>query len=136
MKIFGNSMSTTLFDGDVVLVRKSDTLKRGDICVFSLNGTTLCKRVVGVGGDEISIDENGSVYVNGTLLNEPYLSGKSLGTSTVEYPVTVPENSYFVLGDNRRTSIDSRSTAVGCVERSQIEGKILLRILPTPDIPE
>ncbi len=136
VRIYGDSMSPTLFDGDIVITRKTATLERGDICVFSMNGRIFCKRVIGTGGDEIRIDENGVVYVNGTELAEPYLNGVSLGNSTVEYPVTVPEGSYFVMGDNRRTSIDSRNTVVGYIDSDQVEGKLLLRILPTPEIPD
>lgn len=135
-QIHGNSMASTLFDGDIVVTRKTNTLKKGDICMFSMNGTILCKRVVAVGGDEINIDRSGSVFVNGKLLNEPYLNGSSLGNSTVEYPVNVPKNSYFVIGDNRRTSIDSRNSSIGCISSSQIEGKVLFRILPIPGIPK
>ena len=127
-------MSPTLFDGDIVIAVKKTQLERGDICIFSKDGNFLCKRVVGLGGDKISVDENGVVSVNGEQLDEPYINNKNLGKSTVEYPVTVPENSYFVMGDNRRTSIDSRSTVVGCVDARQVKGKLLLRILPTPAI--
>ena len=127
-------MSPSLFDGDIVVAVKKTQLERGDICIFSKDGNFLCKRVVGLGGDKISVDENGVVSVNGEELHEPYINNKNLGKSTVEYPVTVPENSYFVMGDNRRTSIDSRSTVVGCVDARQVKGKLLLRILPTPAI--
>ncbi len=132
MRIYGDSMSPLLFDGDIVIVRKTSSLERGDICIFSKNGNFLCKRVVGLGGDQISVDENGIVSVNGEKLDEPYLNTRSAGNSTVAYPVTVPENSYFVMGDNRRTSIDSRSTVVGFVDARQVKGKLLIRILPTP----
>ena len=134
MRIYGDSMSPSLFDGDVVIAVKKNNLERGDICIFSKDGNFLCKRVVGLGGDKISVDENGVVSVNGEELPEPYLNTKNLGKSTVEYPVTVPENSYFVMGDNRRTSIDSRSTVVGFVDKRQVKGKLLIRILPTPAI--
>ena len=136
MRIYGDSMSPALFDGDVVIARKTSSLERGDICIFSKDGNFLCKRVIGLSGDKISVDENGVVSVNGEQLDEPYLNTQNLGKSTVDYPVTVPENSYFVMGDNRKTSIDSRSTVVGFVDERQIKGKLLIRILPTPAIPE
>ncbi len=136
MRIYGDSMSPALFDGDIVIARKTSSLERGDICIFSKDGNFLCKRVVGLGGDKISVDENGVVSVNGEKLDEPYLNNKNAGNSTAEYPVTVPENSYFVMGDNRSTSIDSRSNVVGCVDSRQVKGKLLMRILPTPAIME
>ncbi len=136
MRIYGDSMSPALFDGDVVIARKTSSLERGDICIFSKDGSFLCKRVVGLEGDEISVDEDGVVSVNGEELSEPYLNVKNAGNSTVDYPVIVPENSYFVMGDNRKTSIDSRSAVVGCVDSRQVKGKLLIRILPTPAIPE
>ncbi len=136
MRIYGDSMSPTLFDGDIVIARKTSLLERGDICIFSKDGNFLCKRVIGLSGDKISVDENGVVSVNGEKLDEPYLNTLNAGNNTVEYPVTVPENSYFVMGDNRRTSIDSRSTVVGCIDSRQIKGKLLIKILPTPSILE
>lgn len=134
VRIYGSTMSPTLFDGDVAVALKTTSLERGDICIFQIDDTMLCKRVIGIGGDEINIDESGTVYVNGKTLNEPYLNGKSLDNSTVTYPVVVPENSYFVIGDNRRISIDSRNTTIGCVSDNQIIGKLLLRILPLPAV--
>lgn len=136
MRIYGNTMSSTLFDGDIVIAYKTKSLERGDICIFQINGSIQCKRVVGMSGEEVSIDENGTVYINGAKLDEPYLNSVSLGSSTIMYPAEVPEDSYFVIGDNRRVSIDSRNTAVGFVESGQIKGKLFMRILPTPEILE
>ncbi len=134
VQIYGSTMSPTLFDGDVAVALKTTSLERGDICIFQIGDTMLCKRVIGIGGDEINIDKSGTVYVNGKLLDEPYLNGKSLGNSTVTFPLVVPENEYFVIGDNRRISVDSRNTTIGCVSGNQVIGKLLLRILPLPAI--
>ena len=134
VRIYGSTMSPTLFDGDVAIALKTTSLERGDICIFQIDDTLLCKRVIGIGGDEINIDESGTVYVNGKSLDEPYLNGKSLGNSTVAYPVVVPENEYFVIGDNRRISVDSRNITIGCISSDQVIGKLLLRILPLPAV--
>lgn len=133
MRIYGSSMSSTLVDGDIVIARKTTNLKHGDICAFYSGSRVLCKRVIGIGGDEIKIDKDGTVFVNGKTLDEPYLKSKSLGDSDVEYPLTVPKDSYFVLGDNRRTSVDSRNSVIGCVSSEQIVGKLLFCILPLPN---
>lgn len=88
------------------------------------------KRVVGCGGDQINIDADGSVYVNGEMLEEPYIAEKSLGKCELEFPYEVPEDMTFVLGDNRSVSIDSRIRSIGCVEKDQIVGKAVFRAWP------
>ena len=77
--------------------------------------------------------EDGTVYVNGTELDEPYLVDKALGDCNIELPYQVPDNRYFCMGDHRSTSVDSRSTTVGCVSSEQIVGKIVFRVWPLPD---
>ncbi len=132
MRIFGSSMSSTLVDGDIVIMHKTDALERGDICGFYYGGRVLCKRVIGTPGDEIDIDSAGNVFVNGEHIAEPYIKNKMLGDSDVDFPCTVPEASYFVLGDNRRASVDSRNAVIGFVSEDQIAGKLLLCVWPLP----
>lgn len=132
MRIYGSSMSSTLVDGDIVISHRTTELEPGDICAFYSGSRILCKRVIGLEGDVIEIDEKGTVFVNGTELDEPYLKGKSLGDCNIEFPFTVPEDSYFVLGDNRRESIDSRNTVIGCISKEQMVGRLLFCILPFP----
>lgn len=132
VRIYGSSMSSTLVDGDIVITRRTTELERGDVCAFYSGSKILCKRIIGLEGDVIEIDKEGTVYVNGGELDEPYLKGKSLGECNIEFPYTVPDDSYFVLGDNRRVSIDSRNTAVGCVSEEQVVGRLLFCVLPFP----
>lgn len=130
MQISGESMSPTLSSGDVVLLLKTDSVKKGELCGFSWNNKTLIKRVIAVGGDTVEISAEGAVSVNGTVLNESYISALSLGTCDIEFPLTVPEGSFFVLGDNRAESADSRSSAVGCVDSEQMIGRVICRVWP------
>ena len=130
LQVSGDSMNPTLQDKDVIVLVKSGSLKTGDLCGFDWQNKLLLKRVIGLPGDIISLDENGVVTVNGTVLDEPYVDELALGECDIKFPYQVPENRYFVLGDHRATSIDSRSSVIGCVEKNQIVGKVFIRVWP------
>ena len=130
LPVSGDSMNPTLQDKDVIVLVKSGSLKTGDLCGFYWQNKLLLKRVIGLPGDIISLDENGVVTVNGTVLDEPYVDELALGECDIKFPYQVPENRYFVLGDHRATSIDSRSSVIGCVEKNQIVGKVFIRVWP------
>lgn len=130
LQIEGTSMEPTLKNGDIVLLTKTTDFGRGDICGFAWNNKILIKRVIGIPGDWIEIDKDGTVYRNGEKLDEPYAEQIAFGECDLEFPYQVPHEQYFVLGDMRESSIDSRNTLVGCVENDQIIGKIFLRIWP------
>ncbi len=130
LQIYGTSMSPNLHEDEIVVSIKSSNLKTGDIIAFYYNNRVLVKRVIGLPGDMVSIDDAGNVFVNDKMIDEPYIAEKSSGTSDIEYPYTVPQNEYFVLGDHRQTSVDSRSSLVGCVQREEIIGKIVFRVWP------
>ena len=130
MLVSGDSMEPGLNDGDVILLVRTHNLHRGDLVSFKWNDKTLLKRVIACSGDWVMIDEAGRVYVNGALLGEPYVAEFRLGESDVSYPLQVPESSYFVMGDERVSSLDSRSSLVGCVGYDQIIGKGAIRIWP------
>ena len=134
LQIEGTSMEPTLVNGDIVLLTKTTTFSRGDICGFSWNNKILVKRVIGIPGDWIEMDTDGTLYLNGEKLDEPYAQQIAFGECDLEFPFQVPQEQYFVLGDMRESSIDSRNTLVGCVENDQIIGKIFFRIWPLKDM--
>lgn len=134
LKVDGSSMAPTLVNGEMVIVRQTGKAKKGDIIGFHYGGEVLLKRIIGCGGDYIEIDPDGKVFVNGKELKEVYLKNTSLGKCEIDFPYQVPEDMFFVLGDNREVSIDSRIRAIGCVEESQIIGKVVCRIWPWSQI--
>ena len=134
LQITGTSMEPTLSDGDIVLLMKNGKLKTGDTCAFYYSNKILIKRVIATPGDYIWIEADGTVFLNGEALEEPYLTSKALGECDVEFPYQVPENHYFMMGDHRETSIDSRSSVIGCIAEDQILGKILCRVWPLSEI--
>lgn len=130
LRIYGSSMSPTLVNGNIVTALRGGSYERGDIVAFYYNDKILVKRIVGLPGEVIDIDEDGSVSVDGEPLDEPYLDEKALGECDIELPYQVPEGRYFVMGDNRSVSSDSRSSQVGCVAEEQVIGKLIFRLLP------
>lgn len=134
LQIEGTSMDPTLTSGDIVLLKKSSQMDRGDICGFAWSNKLLVKRVIGVPGDWIEIDLDGTVYCNGEKLDEPYAEQIALGECDIEFPFQVPPEEYFVLGDMRESSVDSRSTLIGCVEMDQVLGTVFLRVWPLKSI--
>ena len=130
LQISGNSMSPTLQDGEVIFSVKTSDFEPGDVISFYYNNKILVKRVIARPGEWVDIDKDGNVFVNNVPLNEPYLADKAFGDCNIELPYQVPDGKFFVMGDHRSTSVDSRSTAVGCVAQEQIVGKILFRVWP------
>lgn len=130
MSIHGGSMTPNLEDGNLVVAIKTEEFERGDICAFYSGSSVLCKRIIAFGGETIDMDENGIVYINGLPLTEDYIIAADIGNVDIVFPYTVPEHTYFVMGDNRSTSIDSRSTKIGCVSESQMIGKLVYRFWP------
>lgn len=130
LQIYGSSMTPTLQDGEIVFSVKTSDFAPGDIVAFYYNNKILIKRVICGPADWVNIDGDGTVYVNGTVLDEPYLVEKALGDCNIELPYQVPDGKVFVMGDHRSTSVDSRNTAVGCVAQEQVVGKIIFRIWP------
>lgn len=133
LQISGTSMTDALNDGDIVVAVNSKKFKTGDVIAFYYNNNTLVKRVIANAGDWVEIDEDGNVFVNKKLIKEPYVTEKALGKCDIKMPYQVPDGKCFVMGDHRSTSIDSRNTAVGCVEKDMIVGRIVLRVWPLSD---
>lgn len=134
LRIYGKSMKGTLESGDIVLAVKSNRFKTGDIVAFYYNNNILVKRVIAESGDWVNITKDGTVYVNDKKINEPYIENQAYGETNIKFPYQVPENRIFVLGDNRKVSIDSRNTSVGAVSDEQLVGKLIFRIWPLSDI--
>ena len=134
LQIEGTSMEPTLVNGDIVLLTKTTALGRSDICGFAWNNKILIKRVIGIPGDWIEIDTDGTVYLNGEKLDEPYADQIAFGECDLEFPFQVPQEQYFVLGDMRESSIDSRNSLIGCIPKEQIVGKVFFRVWPFKSI--
>lgn len=130
LRVYGNSMTPTLQNGEIIFTVKVSEFEPGDIISFYYNNKILIKRVIARSGEWVNMDADGNVYVNETLLDEPYLDEKAFGDCNIELPYQVPEGRVFVMGDQRSTSVDSRNSAVGCVAQEQIVGKILFRVWP------
>ena len=130
IQINGNSMAPTLADGEIILIRQTKEVEVGDIIGFYYGGRILLKRAIAGAGDQVEIDREGNVSINGEPIEESYLAKKNLGKCELEFPYEVPEGMLFVLGDNRAISIDSRNKTIGCVEKEQIVGRVVFRAWP------
>ena len=130
LHIYGSSMSPTLTNGDIVAAMRYGSYERGDIVAFYYNEQILVKRIIGLPGEMVDIDADGNVSIDGEPLDEPYLTEKSLGECDIELPYQVPEGRYFVMGDNRGVSSDSRSSQVGCIAEERIIGEVIFTLWP------
>ncbi|MBQ9968169.1 MAG: signal peptidase I [Oscillospiraceae bacterium] len=130
LQISGDSMSPTLEHDEIVVLLKTKEFKEGDLIGFYYQGKILLKRVIALPESEVAIDGDGNVYVDGALLEEPYVTEKVLGDCDLEFPYKVPGTGYFVMGDRRSNSVDSRNSVIGAVSRDDIIGKIVIRVWP------
>lgn len=134
LQIYGSSMTPTLEDGEILFSVKTSDMEQGDIIAFYYNNKILVKRVIAGPGDWVDISEDGTVFVNSQKLDEPYVTDPAFGECDIELPYQVPDEKIFVMGDHRSTSVDSRSTSVGCVAQEQIVGQIIFRIWPLSEL--
>ena len=130
LQIYGTSMTPTLSEGEIVVSLKGSDFKEGELVAFYIGNKILVKRCIAGPGQWVDIDEEGNVYVDSMLLEEPYVEEKALGECDIKLPYQVPDNRYFCMGDHRISSLDSRSTTVGCISEEQIVGKIVFRVWP------
>lgn len=128
LKIYGSSMDPTLENGQIVVSIKTKKLKSGDVVAFWQGNKLLVKRVIASPGQKVDIDVNGKVFVDGKAISESYLDSESLGNTDIDFPHQVEESRWFCMGDNRESSIDSRSAVIGDISKEQIEGKVLFSV--------
>ena len=136
LRIYGPSMTPTLTDGNIVAAIRKGSYERADIIAFYYNNKILVKRVIGLPGEWIDMDENGNVSINGQTLQEPYLKEKAFGECDIQFPYQVPDSRYFVMGDHRSVSSDSRNSDVGCVSEEDIVGTLVFRLWPLNELGE
>jgi len=131
LKVTGTRMEPTLYEGEILLAKDLKEYEKGDIIAFYHKDLILIRRVIATEGDIVNINYDGTVYVNSSELNEQYITQKTLGNNcNITFPYQVPENSVFVLGDNREFSIDSRNKEIGSISQDNIIGKIKFKLNP------
>lgn len=130
LQIYGSSMTPTVEEGEIVVSLKGSEFRQGEIVAFYYNNKILVKRIIAGPGQWVDMEEDGTVRVDGDPLSEPYLTEKALGQCDIDFPYQVPDGRWFVMGDHRATSVDSRTAAIGCVAEEQIVGRIVFRVWP------
>lgn len=134
LRVYGNAMRPTVGENEIVVALKTKKPQRGDVVAFYYNNRILVRRIIAMPGEIVSVDEFGNIEVNNKRINEPYRQQKSAGGTDVEYPLRVPDDGWFVMGDNRIDSVDSRHSVIGCVTQEQMIGKLVFCVWPFDSI--
>ncbi len=122
----GVSMEPTYVTGDYILANKLSGYERGDVVVFENVNKILVLRIVGLPGEEVYVHDDGNVYINGEILDEPYLEDRPVYETLIPPDIILGDDRYYLLGDNRDTSYDSR--AFGSIHKKYLIGKIILKL--------
>lgn len=130
LQVYGTAMEPLFRSGDILVAVPAEEYRPGDVVAFYHNNTIQVRRIIAGPGTLVQLDSDGRVLVDGTVLNEPYLTGAALGQCDIPLPYTVPDGCWFVIGDNRAESVDSRSSVMGCVSGDRIIGRIFFRLWP------
>lgn len=133
LRIYGTSMTPTVSESEIVVSLKGSSFEQGDVVALWFGNKLLVKRVIAGPSQWVDIDKDGNVYVDGEPIDEPYVTDKAMGDCNIELPYQVPDEKYFVMGDHRSISQDSRNTTVGSIAEDQIVGKIVFRVWPFED---
>lgn len=128
--ITGSSMKPTLEQGMTVVSCRISDLAAHDVVSVQYGDRVLISRLIGMPGDSVQVDEHGFVSVNGIILTEDYLDKRAAGSTDLTFPYHVPDQHYFIMGDNRAESKDSRMSAIGCVNENTLDGKVVFCIWP------
>lgn len=131
VRVDGDSMNDTLNNGDILILNKlAKEYKRFDVVVIDYNKTKLVKRIIGLPGENIEYNDN-KLYINGELIEDIETSRTSDFSLKELYDIkTIPDNYYFVMGDNRSHSLDSRDYRVGLIKKENIVGTTIFRLFP------
>ena len=125
VKYYGDGMEPALKSGDVLVVLRTKNVDSGDIAAFYYNNQILVRRIIAEGNQQITVEEDGTVLIDGQTEEEPYLERCSQGQSNQTYPCYVPDGQFFVMGDNRTEAMDSRLKEIGTIPEDRILGKVI-----------
>lgn len=123
LRVHSSSMADTIVSGDILVAVKGVEPEKDDIIAFKYEEKTLVRRVAALPGDEITLDEAGALYINGQIV-------MAASQSDLETPLIVPQGSVFVLGDNVTEAVDSRNSAMGCIDADSLIGTVYARVWP------